>query len=140
MSEKALYTRVIDAMYNNDDFSIWLGIERVDEGFGTCTLKMKVRPEMLNGFKFAHGGISYSFADSALAFACNSHGIHAVSIETSISHTKKIYEGDVLTAVATEEHKTKSVGFYIVKVTNQDGVLVGLFKGTVYRTGVPWEV
>jgi acyl-CoA thioesterase len=140
MEDKPLFTRVIDAMYLNDPFSLWLGIERVSEGFGHCTLQMTVRPEMLNGFKFAHGGISYSFADSALAFACNSHGIHAVSIETNISHTKKIYEGDVLTARAKEEHKTKRIGFYQVRVTNQNGVLVGLFKGTVYRTGNSWDV
>ena len=140
MTDRPLYSRVIDQMYDNDPFSLWLGIERIHEDFGSCTLRMTVREEMLNGFEFAHGGISYSFADSALAFACNSHGIQAVSIETNISHTKKIHLGDVLTAVAKEEHKTKRIGFYQVRVTNQHNDLVALFKGTVYRTGISWEL
>ncbi len=136
----SLATRVIDKMYNNDPFSLWLGIERIAEGPGTCTLKMTVRKEMLNGFGIAHGGITYSFADSALAFACNSHGRKSVSVETSISHTKALKEGDILTAVATEESLSNKIGVYHVKVTDQDDTIVGLFKGTVYRTSKEWEI
>jgi len=136
----SLPTRVIDQMYDKDFFSQWLGIERVEEGPGTCTLKMTVRKEMLNGFGIAHGGITYSFADSALAFACNSHGRKSVSVETSISHTKAMKEGDILTAVATEESLSNKIGVYHVKVTDQEGTVVGLFKGTVYRTGKEWDV
>ena len=66
-----LSTRVIDQMYAKDYFTQWLGIERIEEGPGICTLRMTVRKEMLNGFAIAHGGITYSFADSALAVACN---------------------------------------------------------------------
>jgi len=127
-------------MYSNDYFSQWLGIERVEEGPGTCILQMTVRKEMLNGFAIAHGGITYSFADSALAFACNSHGRKAVSVETSISHTKTVKEGDILTATATEESLSNKIGVYHVKVTDQEGIIVALFKGTVYRTNKEWEV
>ncbi len=95
---------------------------------------------MLNGFDIAHGGITYSLADSALAFASNSHGIQSVSIETSISHTKPVKEGDVLTAIAIEKNLTSKIGVYEVVVTNQADVTVALFKGTVYRTGKEWEV
>lgn len=133
-------TRVVDRMYNNDPFSQWLGIERVEDGAGSSVLRMTVRKEMLNGFDIAHGGITYSLADSALAFASNSHGIKSVSIETSISHTKPVKEGDVLTAQATEKNLTSKIGVYEIMVTNQKEETVAIFKGTVYRTGKEWDV
>lgn len=136
--EKTLATRVIDQMYNNDPFSLWLGIERVLEEPGHVILQMIVRKEMLNGFAIAHGGISYSLADSALAFASNSYGIQAVSIETSISHTRPVKENDVITAEARELNLTNRIGIYEVRVTNQEHTVVALFKGTVFRTGKPW--
>lgn len=125
-------------MYANDEFSKWLGIEIFKVGEGRCELKMKVRAEMTNGFKIAHGGITYSLADSALAFASNSHGKKAVSVETSISHTQSVKEGDVLTAIAEEQHKSDKIGVYQIKVTNQENVVVALFKGVVYRTQKDW--
>lgn len=139
-SDKPMATRVIDAMFNNDPFSQWMGMERVHEGPGQCILRLTVRPEMLNGFAIAHGGITYSLADSALAFASNAHGIQAVSIETSISHTRPVKKGDVLTATASEKNLTSKIGIYEVTVTNQHGQTVALFKGTVFRTGKPWEI
>ncbi|MBI1287827.1 MAG: hotdog fold thioesterase [Flavobacteriales bacterium] len=138
--ENSLPTRVVDRMYNNDPFSKWLGIERVEDGAGSSVLRMIVRKEMLNGFDIAHGGITYSLADSALAFASNGHGIQSVSIETSISHTKPVKEGDQLTAVAIEKNLTKKIGIYEIEVKNQREEIVALFKGTVYRTGKEWEV
>ena len=81
-------TRIINALTEKDRFSEWLGIERLAEGDGFCKLKMTIRPEMCNGMDIAHGGITYSFADSALAFASNSRGKIAVSIETAINHIK----------------------------------------------------
>jgi len=141
MSEKkSLPTRVVDRMYNNDSFSKWLGIERIEDGVGSSILRMAVRKEMLNGFDIAHGGITYSLADSALAFASNSHGIQSVSIETSISHTKPVKEDDILTAKAIEKNLTNKVGVYEIEVKNQNDEIVALFKGTVYRTGKEWKV
>jgi acyl-CoA thioesterase len=125
-------------MYANDEFSKWLGIEIVKIGEGSCELQMKVRAEMTNGFKIAHGGITYSLADSALAFASNSHGKKAVSIETSISHTQSVKEGDTLVAVAEEQHKSDKIAVYQIKVTNQESTVVALFKGVVYRTQKDW--
>ena len=133
-----LARRVVARMYDNDPFSIWLGIERVTVEPGSCVLRMTVRNEMLNGFAIAHGGITYSLADSCLAFASNSHGIQAVSVETSISHTKPVKEGDVLTATSEEMSISRSIGIYHVTVRNQRDEIVALFKGTVYRTGKPW--
>jgi len=139
-NQKSLPMRVVDKMYDNDSFSKWLGIERVEDGVGKSILRMTVRKKMLNGFDIAHGGITYSLADSALAFASNSHGIQSVSIETSISHTKPVKAGDVLTAVAIEKNLSSKIGVYEVVVTNQNSETVALFKGTVYRTGKEWEV
>lgn len=129
---------IVDQMMANDFFSQWLGVEVLETGEGYSKLQMTVRNEMLNGFGIAHGGISYSFADSALAFASNSHGTQAVSIETSISHTKPVMEDDILIAIAKEESKTNKIAIYSISVTNQNDHVVALFKGTVYRTGKEW--
>ena len=131
---------IVDRMYNNDPFSKWLGIERVEDGAGRSVLRMKVRKEMLNGFSVAHGGITYSLADSALAFAANGHGIQSMSIETSISHTKKVVEDDVLIATVKELSLSGRIGVYQVEVLNQNNEIVALFKGTVYRTSNVWDV
>ena len=125
-------------MFDQDWFSQWLGIERLSIGKGTCTLRMKVRKDMLNGFQIAHGGITYSLADSALAFASNSHGRKAVSVETGISHVVSLKEGDIITAVAKEESLSNKIGIYSIVVSNQDNKTVALFKGTVYRTSKDW--
>jgi acyl-CoA thioesterase len=101
---------------------------------------MVVRKEMLNGFSIAHGGISYSLADSALAFASNAHGVQAVSIETSIAHVAQALEGDVLTTRVEEKNLTTRTGLYHIDVVNQDGKVIAFFKGTVFRTGKMWEV
>ena len=140
MSSESRSSQIIDQMFNNDPFSKWLGIERMEESPGYCVLQMTVRQEMLNGFSVAHGGITYSLADSALAFATNAHGIQSMSIETSISHTKPVLEADILTAKTKEISLTKRVGIYQIDITNQNNEIVALFKGTVYRTGKEWEV
>ena len=131
-------SEIVDLMYNGDAFSQWLGIERIEDAPGRSVLRMTVRPEMTNGFNIAHGGITFSLADSALAFACNSHGKKSVSIECSINHIKQVNVGDVLTAVATESTKSIKLGIYHIVVTNQDDVEVALFKGVVYRTSKDW--
>ncbi len=129
---------IVSKMYHGDAFSQWLGIERIEDGLGYSKLQMTVREEMTNGFKIAHGGITYSLADSALAFASNSHGRQSVSIETSISHTKPVHIGDVLIAEAKELNLTNATGIYDIRVTNQNNEVVALFKGTVYRTKKEW--
>jgi acyl-CoA thioesterase len=138
--EKELAKKVVDRMYNNDPFSKWLGIERIEDGAGKSVLRMTIRKEMLNGFAIAHGGITYSLADSALAFAANSHGRMAVSVETSISHTEPLKEGDTITATAEEIDLRNKIGIYHITVKNQHNKIVALFKGTVYRTSKDWEV
>ena len=129
---------IVDAMYKNDAFTQWLGIEVVEVKDGYCELKMTVRKEMLNGFQIAHGGIAYSLADSALAFASNSHGQKSLSLETSISHTVSVKKGDVLTANSKELSLSDKTGVYLITITNQNNEDVAYFKGTVYRTSKEW--
>lgn len=138
MDTKALAKKVVDQMYNNDLFSQWLGIERLEEDAGRCVLRLQVRKEMLNGFAIGHGGIAYSLADSALAFAANSFGMQCVSIETSMSYTKPVQEGDILTATAAHKSTTDKVSNYEVNIVRQNGEQVALFRGNVYLTGKPW--
>ncbi len=133
-----LSLQVVSKMYESDWFSQWLGIERLKIEKGACVLRMTIRKEMLNGFGIAHGGITYSLADSALAFASNSHGKMAVSVETSISHTAQLHEGDIITATAEEMNLSNKIGVYQITVKNQKDETVALFKGTVYRTGKEW--
>lgn len=127
-------------MYDHDPFSRWLGIERVQVAPGRCVLRMTVREEMLNGFAIAHGGITYSLADSALAFAANTYGVQAVSVETGITHTRPVRAGDVLTATAVELNRSTRFATYQVTVEDQQQRTVALFKGTVFRTGEAWEL
>lgn len=132
--------QIVDTMMAKDLFSQWLGIERLEEREGYSKLKMTIRPEMCNGFDIAHGGISFSFADSALAFASNSHGRHAVSIDTSISHIRAIRAGDTIIATAQEKNLSNNIGIYEVTVTKENGELVALFRGTVFRKETIWDL
>lgn len=133
--------KIVDRMMANDFFSQWLGIEIVEVQEGSCKLQMTIRKEMLNGFGIAHGGITYSLADSALAFASNSHGQKSVSIETSISHTESLKENDVIIAEVFEEKCSNKIGIYTIKITrSSDLKVVALFKGTVYRTSQNWLI
>jgi acyl-CoA thioesterase len=138
MTEQEKAQRIVDKMYNNDPMSLWLGIERLLDAPGNSVLRMKVRSEMLNGFSIAHGSITYALADSALAFASNSHGIQSVSIETSISHVAPVQVDDVLETEVSEINLTNRTGLYYITVKNQNGKAVAFFKGTVYRTGKEW--
>jgi acyl-CoA thioesterase len=133
-SEQALADRVVRGMLEKDAFSKWLGVEALEIAPRRSTLRMTVRPEMANGFGVSHGGIVYSLADSALAFASNTHGRVTVAIENSISYPQPIGVGDILTAIAEEESFTNRLGFYRVTVRNQNDVKVAIFRGTVYKT------
>ena len=133
-----LAEKVVGKMISGDAFSRWLGIKVLEINEGYCKLEMTVRNEMTNGFNIAHGGISYSLADSALAFAANSDGIQSLSIETSISHKKKVLSGDTLTAEAKEISKNNRNAVYHISITNQKNIEIAHFEGKVYRTKNEW--
>ncbi len=125
-------------MLSQDAFSTWLGIEIVKSEIGKVIVGMTIRKEMLNSMNKAHGGITYSLADTAFGFTANTHGNYAVSIETSINHIEALEEGDYITAEATVDLQKTKVGFNVVEVKRGDQ-LVALFKGVVYRTSKKWE-
>ena len=131
---------IVDKMMAADAFSKWLNIEILAVEPGFAKLKMEVRPEMLNGFDIAHGGIAYSLADSALAFAGNGHGKMAVSTGTSISHFKKVTAGEVLVAEAREVNRSNRTALYQVDVTNGKNEKIALFIGSLYITSKNWEL
>jgi acyl-CoA thioesterase len=140
MSSNNPAKNIVDKMYASDAFSQWLGIEILASEKGSCKLKMTVRAEMCNGFGIIHGGITFSLADSALAFAANAHGRLSVALECSISYPNPVNVGDTLFAEATEVSLSNKIGIYNIPVSNQNGELVGVFKGSVYRTSKEWEV
>ena len=131
---QALAERVVAHMLEHDEFSRWLGLEVTHLAPNAATVRMTVRPEMVNGFGVCHGGIAFSLADSALAFASNTHGRLTVSIENSIRYPAAIMPGDVLTAAAVELSASRRLAYFDVTVRKSNGDVVGLFKGTVYRT------
>ena len=133
-------SHIVRHMMENDAFSQWLGIEVVANSAGSAVLKMTVREEMTNGFGIAHGGITYSLADSALAFASNGGGRQSLSIETSIHHLAKVETGDTITASAPLISETNKTGIYQIDITNSSGQRVAWFKGTVYRTSKEWNL
>src|ERR1041385_5666586 len=137
---KGLANRIVDKMLKEDEFSRWLGIEKILSEQGHCILKMKVRKEMVNGFGISHGGITFSLADSALAFASNAYGRLSVALECSISFAVPVNIGDELICEARELSLTNRTGTYHMEISNQKGDKVAFFKGTVYRTSKNWEV
>jgi len=133
-ADQDLAQRVVDAMMAKDAFSQWLGVRILEVSPRQATISMRVRTEMVNGFGVSHGAIAYALADSALAFASNTHGRITVSIENSITYPQPVHVGDELVAAAEEESASNRLGYYRVTVKRKDGVIVALFRGTVYKT------
>ena len=129
-----LANKVVSHMMQNDFFSQWLGIEVLEVKEGYSKIKMPVREEMLNGFGIVHGGLTFSLADSAFAFACNNRNNTSVALDVTITFTKPVNVGDELTAEANEVHNGRSIGVYIISITNQKNEQVAFFKGTCFRT------
>ena len=125
---------VVGHLLRRDAFSQWLGIEVLEAALGRSVLRMAVRPDMVNGFGTLHGGALFSLADSALAFATNACGQLSVAVDCTIGYPAASRPGDVLVATAVEQSTTNRLAFCDVTVRNQDDVIVGHFRGTVYRT------
>jgi acyl-CoA thioesterase len=130
-----IHQKVIEHMMDHDAFSQWMGIGVLETKEGYSKIKMAIREEMVNGFGIVHGGIPFSLADSAFAFACNNRNNLSVALDVTITFTKAVHVGDVLTAEAKEVHNGRSTGVYLITITNQKNEQVALFKGTCFRTG-----
>ena len=125
---------ILDTMLEKDHFSRWLGIEVDEYREGYCKLHFTVKQVMLNGFSIVHGGIIFSAADSAFAFACNSHGRISVALDVQISFIKAAHEGETIYVEAKEIHTGNKTSFYDIMLTNTKGEILANFKGTAYRT------
>ena len=137
MEKDSVANNVVNHMMENDFFSQWMGVEVLDVKEGYSKIKMTIRKEMVNGFGIVHGGLPFSLADSAFAFACNNRNNLSVALDVTITFMKAVNVGDILTAEAKEIHNGRSTGVYLISVINQKNEQVALFKGTCFRTGKP---
>ena len=128
---------VVNHMMEHDRFSQWLGIQVLEIREGFSRISMVIRPEMVNGFGIIHGGVTFSLADSAFAFACNNRNLLSVALDTSINFIKAVQVGDELVATAHEIHNGRSTGLYHIDIHNQWEELVAQFKGLCHRSGKP---
>lgn len=124
-----------DYIFSKDQFSQWLGIELVDIKDNYCLIKMPIKSEMINGLGTVHGGVTFAFADSALAFSSNNNGDAAVALNCFISFSKAVREGDILVAESMLLTDTRKTAVYDIIITNQDDEVVAGFRGTVYKIG-----
>ena len=118
---------------NQDYFSQWMGVSLIEIRENYCLIEMPIRKEMINGLKTVHGGVTFSFAESALAFSSNNTGNAAVALNCMISFTKAVRLGDTLIAESILMADTRKTAVYDITITNQHKVLVASFRGTVYK-------
>lgn len=139
MKEKPLSPReIVDRMMSNDLFSQTMGMRIISCEKGIVNVSTNVAPTHTNGFKIAHGGITYALADSALAFSSNTHGKHALSINTSIQHLAPVQEGDQIQTEVLPINLTSRIGVYEINIFNQNQKKVAFFTGTVYFKSTSW--
>lgn len=129
MTPQEISARSAAAMWENDSASQRLGMEITAVAPGTATLRMTVGDDMLNGVGTCHGGIIFSLADSAFAFACNSYNQRVVAQHCSVTFHAPAMAGDVLDATAVEVNRAGRSGLYDIAVTQQDGTLIASFRG-----------
>lgn len=130
---QVLAERVAASMYARDLASQMMGMRIVRVGPGHAELAMTVRADMVNGHAICHGGLIFTLADSAFAFACNSDNQNTVASGCSIDFVAPAREGDVLTAVAQERSASGRTGVYDIDVRNQRGEIIALVRGKSYR-------
>src|SRR5579872_2069580 len=134
MTEQISPEEVLQIMLKRDRFTEWLGLQITEIGKGYCKLQYRIAQNMMNGFDNVHGGVLFSAADSAFAFACNSYGHLTVALDASVSFTKPAKTGELMTVEAGEVFLGNKIGIYDVRTTNENNELIALFKGTAYRT------
>ena len=133
LDRQALAERSVQALYDPDRASQALGMRITAVAPQACTVTMAIRRDMTNGHGICHGGLIFTLADSAFAFACNSEGEATVAASASIDFLAPAREGDLLTATAHELWRGGRSGLYEITVTNQSGARVALFRGRSHR-------
>ena len=127
--------QVAEYMFDQDYFSQWMNIKLIEVRENYCLIEMPIKKEMINGLKTVHGGVTFAFADSALAFSSNNSGDAAVALNYIINFTKAGKEGDTFRAESILVNETRKTAVYDIKITNQNEELVAKFVGTVYKIG-----
>jgi acyl-CoA thioesterase len=125
----------VAALRSRDQCSEMLGIRVVDVALGEATVEMLVRADLCNGHRTCHGGIIFTLADTAMAFASNSHDVNALATAASIEFLAPVLEGQTIRATATERHLGGKTGIYDIVVDRDDGTTVALFRGRTLRVG-----
>jgi acyl-CoA thioesterase len=123
------------AMYGQDRASQALGMRVLEVRPGYARLAMRVREDMVNGHQLCHGGLIFTLADSAFAFACNTYDLVTVASAATVEFLLSARLGDELTAIAEERSRSKRTGIYDVTVNNQRGECVALFRGRSHQLG-----
>jgi acyl-CoA thioesterase len=129
----ALAQDAVNAMWSRDQAAQALGMEIREVLAGSATLRMRVRKDMVNGHQICHGGLIFTLADTAFAYACNSYNQNTVASACHIDFLAPGREGDVLEAVAIERSSAGRTGVYDVEVRVVDGHAVALFRGKSHR-------
>lgn len=129
MTPKERALKSSEAMWQDDHASAWMGIKLDEIDEGTAILSLEVKTHHTNGHGICHGGITFTLADSAFAFACNSRNQKTVAQHNSISYIAPAHLGDTLTATATEVSLIGRSGIYDVQVTNQNNITIAVFRG-----------
>ena len=122
-----------DGMYTRDYAAQALGIKLLDIRPGYARMEMLVRPDMVNGHDICHGGMIFTLADTAFAYACNSGNRVTVAQHCSITFIAAARKGDMLTATAEQRHRAGRTGITDINVTDQTGKLVAVFRGHSYQ-------
>ncbi len=130
---QSLAARAARTLYDGDRASQMLGMTLDSCTPGRAVVSMPVRPDMVNGHRICHGGLIFALADSAFAFACNSHGDNTVAAGAAIEFLAPGREGDVLRAVASERWRAGLAGIYEIEVQNQRGETIALFRGRSHQ-------
>lgn len=137
MDNLAKAQQCADKMMANDRASHALGIAIEVLAPGSATATMTVRDDMVNGFDVIHGGLTFTLADTAFAFACNGYDNQSFAASAQVEFLRPAVKGDVLTATATEDHRGRRNGYYTVTVRNQCDDIVALFRGRSVANGEP---
>lgn len=116
-------------MYEADACSRALGFELVEVRAGYARMRAAIRPDFLNGHNICHGGLIFTLADSTFAFACNSYNVNTVASGCSIEFLRPVHGGDTLTAEAVEQTISGRTGIYDIRVVNDSGETVAMFRG-----------
>lgn len=137
--ENNIYLENAQKLYSQDAFSQWMGVKLIDIKENYCLIEMPIKAEMINGLKTVHGGITFSLADSALAFSSNNKGDAAVALNCYINFMKATRLGDTLRAESILMTDTRKTAVFDISVKNQNDELVAGFRGTVYKLGKKLE-